>query len=227
MPRILALIAFALISAHAFAQSRPATTKPHNFDRWEPAIQKFEAADKQNPPAEGGIVFIGSSTIGGWKTLQSDYPKQVVLNRGFGGSEIIDATHFADRIIIPYAPKKVFLRSGSNDIHAGKSPELLLEHFKQFVEVIHAKLPETKIYFIGLNPAPVRGSEAEANRKLNDLVAEFVKNQSNVVYVDAYDISLDASGKIREELFRPDRLHFNADGYKLLIERVRPFIEKD
>ena len=230
MRRLLFLLALALVASQALAQTQPATTqattKPHNFERWEAAIQKFETSDKAKPPRKGGIVFTGSSTIGGWKTLKTDFPNQIVHNRGFGGSQIIDAVHFAPRIIIPYEPKAVFLRSGGNDLHAGKSPEQCLEDFKQFVNVVHAKLPDTVVYWIALNPTPVRASETEANKKLNSLVADYVKSTPNAGFVDAYDISLDESGNIREELFLKDRLHFNAEGYKRLIARVRPFVEQ-
>ena len=87
----------------------------HNFARWEKAIRAFEQRDAKHPPAPGAIVFTGSSTIARWKTLARDFPDQPVLNRGFGGSQIVDATHFADRIIYPYQPKMVILRAGGNE----------------------------------------------------------------------------------------------------------------
>jgi lysophospholipase L1-like esterase len=42
--------------------------------------------------------------------------------------------------------------------------------------------------------------------------------------VDVDDVSLDRDGRVRPELFLPDRLHFNAEGYRLLADRVRPFL---
>ena len=45
-----------------------------------------------------------------------------------------------------------------------------------------------------------------------------------VGFVDAYDISLTPDGKARPELFVKDRLHFSPEGYKLLADRVRPFL---
>ena len=67
--------------------------------------------------------------------LAEDFPDHQVINRGFGGSEIRDATHFADRIIIPYEPSMVFLRSGGNDIHAGKSAQqVFANHGKELEE---------------------------------------------------------------------------------------------
>src|SRR3954466_12497686 len=97
------VVALLLLAGFVSAQAKP-TTKPHNFDRWEKEISAYEEKDKTDPPAKGGVVFTGSSTILRWKTLTEDLPGIDALNRGFGGSEIIDAAHFADRIVTPYAP---------------------------------------------------------------------------------------------------------------------------
>ena len=113
-------------------------------ERWESTIAAFEEADKNNHPL-GGIVFIGSSSIRGWKTLKQDFPRHPVINRGFGGSEIIDSIHFADRIVVPYKPSHVLLYAGDNDMSRGKTPEIILAHFKQFVETVSDKLPEARI----------------------------------------------------------------------------------
>jgi lysophospholipase L1-like esterase len=40
------------------------------------------------------------------------------------------------------------------------------------------------------------------------------------------DMAQGADGKPRSELFLKDQLHFNADGYKLLADRVRPDLER-
>jgi lysophospholipase L1-like esterase len=199
----------------------PATTKPHDFARWEKEIAGFEEKDKANPPAKGGIVFTGSSTIRGWRSLEKDFPEHNVINRGFGGSQIVDATYYADRIIFPHEPKMVFLRAGGNDIHAGKSAGQVFREFQEFAAKVHSKLPETDVVFIGLAPAPVRWEERDENRKLNQLVKEWSKTAPRVKYVETYDTTVNADGSPREELFVKDRLHFNAEGYKLLTERVR------
>jgi lysophospholipase L1-like esterase len=209
--------------AQTTPSTRPATTRATGPECWEKEIAAFEAADRNNPPAKGGIVFTGSSTIRGWRTLAADFPDHHVINRGFGGSQIADATHFVDRIIVPYAPKMVLLRAGGNDIHAGKSPEQVLADYQRFVGAIRAKLPDTQIIFIGLAPAPARWAERDANKKLNDLVVAWIRStpETGLGYVDTYDTTVNADGSPREELFIKDRLHFNPEGYKLLAERVR------
>lgn len=203
------------------AAARPA---PQGFDRWEPEIAAYEAADRANPPAKRGVLFIGSSTIRLWKTLATDFPRQRVINRGFGGSEIVDATHFAERIIFPYEPKQIFLRSGGNDIHNGRLPEEVAADFEQFVQTVHSRLPKTEIVYIAVNPAPVRWGENDKCQALNSLIRERAVHLPRVSFVDAYDVTLGTDGQARPELFVDDRLHLNAAGYELLAERVRPYV---
>jgi lysophospholipase L1-like esterase len=231
-----ALSATTLLAGYATAaepvpvvQSAPETTArpariPHNFERWEKEIAAFEAADRANPPAKGGVLFIGSSTIRLWKSLAQDFPDHKVLNRGFGGSEIADATHFADRIIFPYEPRQIFLRAGGNDIHVGRLPEEVSADFVEFVRTVHARLPKTEIVFISVSPAPARWGQKDKNLRLNEMIRSSSLHLPHVAYVETYDMTLTADGHARPELFVADKLHFNADGYKLLADRVRPYL---
>jgi hypothetical protein len=217
-----------VLTTSVLAQTKPATTKKaHNYARWEPNIAKLEQQDQQTKPAKGGVMFVGSSTIVKWKTLATDFPEAKPINHGFGGNEICDSTYYADRIIFPLEPKTIFLRAGTNDIHGGKSAEQVFQDYKDFVAKVHTKLPDTTIVFIGNCPAPSRWADREATKKLNQLVEAYTKETPRLKYVEAYDMSLDANGKVREELFVKDRLHLNEEGYKLLVDRVRPFVPKE
>jgi lysophospholipase L1-like esterase len=227
------VLSFSLIAAAAavaFGQAPapvPAKTQAvHDFARWEKDIAAFEAADKASPPPKNALLFVGSSTIVRWKTLQEDFPGQPIINRGFGGNEIVDSTHFADRIIFPYQPRMIFLRASGNDIHAGKSAEQVFADFKDFAATVRAKLPKTPIAFITFAPSIARWDERHETQKLNRMVEDYVKRTPGLVYIDTYDMSLDSSGQPRPELFVEDKLHFSPEGYKLLAERVRPYIPK-
>jgi lysophospholipase L1-like esterase len=198
----------------------------HDFGKWEKEISAYEASDKTNPPPKGASLFIGSSTIRMWTTLQQDFPKVKVINRGFGGSQIVDSTHFAERLIFPYEPSRVFLRAGGNDLWAGKSPEEVFADFKDFVAKVHGKLPKTQVIFISLSPSIARWKQAEKEKAVNTLVQKFVKKTRGVKYVETYSLPLGADGQPRPELFRTDKLHFNAAGYELLAKRLRPIVEK-
>ena len=196
----------------------------HNYANWEKEIAAFEAIDRDKMPPTDGILFTGSSTIRLWKTLADDYAGLPVINRGFGGSEIDDATHFADRIIFPYKPKQIVLRAGVNDIHAGRLPNEVAADFADFVRVVHSRLPKTEIYFIAINPAPSRWGDVDKIRAMNKRVRKMALKMPRVGYIDAYDVGLNPDGSARPELFVADRLHFSPEGYKLLVERVRPYL---
>jgi lysophospholipase L1-like esterase len=196
----------------------------HDFARWEKEIAAYESSDRTSAPPKGGALFIGSSTVRLWKTLPQDFLDHKVINRGFGGSEIVDATHFADRIIFPYEPRQIFLRSGGNDIHGGRLPAQVAADFADFVRVVRERLPNTEIIYIAVNPAPARWGENDKYRALNNIIRKMAVEMPRVSFIDAYDISLTTDGRGRPELFVADRLHFNAQGYKLLAERVRPYL---
>jgi lysophospholipase L1-like esterase len=194
----------------------------HDFAKWEHAIAAFEHSDATNPPPKGAYVFIGSSTVARWKSLAEDFPTLKVINRGFGGSEIVDSTHFAARAIYPYAPKVVVLRAGGNDLWAGNSVEKVFGDFKDFCESVHAQLPDAKIVFLSLSPSVARWSQHEKEKALNTLAENYMKGKPFLQYIETYDVPLGADGQPRAELFVADKLHFNADGYKLFAARIRP-----
>lgn len=224
--KILLRVMFAALLLILSAGLSRGQEKPHDFSGWEKGISAFETMDRTNPPPKNAVLFIGSSTIRGWTTLAADFPGQSVINRGFGGSQIVDATHFAGRIIFPYAPRKIFFRSGGNDLWAGKPPEEVFSDFKEFVSVVQAGLPETEIFYISLSPSPARWKQADKEKALNAMVEEFARQTPRVKYIETFPMVLSAQGIPRPELFSKDSLHFNAAGYELLKEKVKPYLSE-
>ncbi|MCF7733535.1 MAG: hypothetical protein K9N23_17735 [Akkermansiaceae bacterium] len=184
----------------------------------------MEAADQVHPPPKGGVLFIGSSTIRMWKSLATDFPRHRVINRGFGGSEIVDATAFAPRLIFPVEPRVIFFRSGTNDIHNGKSPEQVFADYQAFVAAVHAKLPQTQIIYLGLCPTIARIKEVPQGNTLNGYIKTYSAAHPLLKFVDCADMSVGADGQPRADLFLPDKLHFSEAGYRLLAARSRPFL---
>ena len=196
----------------------------HDFNKWEHEIAAFEAQDRTNPPPTNALLFIGSSTIRFWTTLATDFPGPPIINRGFGGSEIADSTHFAGRLIFPYAPRAIFFRAGGNDLNAGKTSEAVFADFKEFAGTVHARLPTADIYFISCSHTPTRWKNRDCEKTMNQLIEEYARHTPHLKYIETGSVALGADGEPRVELFREDRLHFNAAGYKLLAEQVRPFV---
>jgi lysophospholipase L1-like esterase len=194
-------------------------------DKWEKDIAAFEAKDKASPPPQNEIVFVGSSTIRMWKTAEA-FPDLNVINRGFGGSEIADSVHYAERIILPYQPRIVVVFAGGNDINSGKTPEKVADDFKALVAKIHAALPKAKIYYLSLFPNVKRRTQDEKCVKVNELIQAFTKTDERLGYVDTASKMRAADGGPRPELLRDDGLHMNDEGYKIWNEIVGAVLRK-
>jgi lysophospholipase L1-like esterase len=192
--------------------------------QWEPDIQRFEAADRVNLPRSGTVVFVGSSSIRMWETLEADFPGLRVLNRGFGGSELRDAIRFADRIVTPYKPRVVVLYAGDNDLAAGKTPAQVSEDFRSFVAIVRRTLPETRIAFVAIKPSLARLNIMDKARETNQLIRDYARGDDRLAYVDVFTPMLDASGKPRQELFLEDGLHMNAKGYAIWRDLIAPIL---
>ena len=218
------LTGLALAFAPALRADDKAPAKPHNFAQWENEIAAFEKADAQTPPDKGGIVFVGSSSIRLWKTLAEDFPQHRVLNRGFGGSEIADSVHFADRIVLPYAPRMVVLYAGGNDLNNGRQPEEVFADFKAFAEKVRAALPAAGLAYISSAGNPARWAQVEKVRALNGLIAAYLKEQPNTKFIDVFTRMLGDDGLPKPDIFVADKLHMNPDGYKIWTEVIRPLL---
>lgn len=195
-------------------------------EKWTKAIDAYTTADAAQPPARGGIVFIGSSSIRKWTTLAQDLPGLPVINRGFGGSELADSVFYADRIVLPYQPRTVVVYAGDNDLKAGKSPETVAADFKALRTTIHATLPATKIIFIGIKPSPARWAIRDHGIKANALIAaDCATDKKRLTFVDTWQPMLGPDGLPRPELYVADKLHLTPAGYAVWTPLLAPLLK--
>lgn len=220
MPRRASLV-FLLAGLVGPAPAQPPAAPANRF---EPQIRQFEEADRQSPPPQGAVLFVGSSSIRMWKGLAEDFPGVKVINRGFGGSQMEDSVYFADRIITPYRPRMVVVYAGDNDLAAGKTPQRVLADYQALVRKIHAKLPETRIAFIAVKPSLSRWKLVDRVREANDLVRRYTARDPRLVYLDVFTPMLGSDGTPRKELFLKDGLHMTAEGYAVWKSVIAPAI---
>jgi len=187
-------------------------------------IAAFESADRRDPPAPGGVLFVGSSSIRLWPSLADDFPGVHIVQRGFGGSEISDVVHYAPRIVLPYRPRLIVFYAGDNDLNAGESPESVLRDYQSFVELVWRSLPDTRIAFVSIKPSGSRWALVDKMRRANELIRAYSARDPRLSYVDVFTPMLGADGKPREELFVADRLHLSEQGYSLWREVLRPVV---
>jgi len=218
---VVALLVFSIL----FSVLHAAESEKFVPTRWEETIKKFEAQDKQLPPPAGGVLFIGSSSIGGWNLKKWFPDHEDTINRGFGGSHMADSTHYADRIAIPYRPRVIVVYAGDNDINDGKTSQRVLEDFQAFVQKIHAELPKTRIAYVAIKPSIQRWALVEKMRQANALVREETASDKRLTYIDIDAPMLGQDTRPRPELFTQDGLHLSDAGYQIWSDLVRPHLK--
>jgi lysophospholipase L1-like esterase len=189
-------------------------------------IARFKAEDRSNPPAEGQILFVGSSTFTRWTDVGSYFPRHRILNRAFGGSTLLDQIRYANDVIFPYKPKQIVLYCGENDFATDPAltPDTLFRRFQTLYKIIRAGLPRVPLLYIGMKPSPGRWSLAGKFRAANRLIEQFCNNQRRVAFLSTWNVMLNEKGEPKPEIFVGDKLHMNADGYRLWSPLIEPLL---
>ncbi|MET4082490.1 hypothetical protein ABIB40_002448 [Pedobacter sp. UYP30] len=219
MKKILLLFITAALSTTIYAQQK--TSAP-----FQDEINAFKVKDAAAMPAKDGILFIGSSSLRKWTDLEKVYAKYYAINRGFGGSKLLNAIYYADDIIFPYQPRQIFIYSGENDIAEGASAEITADRFKILFGLIRKKMPEVPIEFISIKPSPSRAQFMPEFLHANALIKIFLAKQSKTDFINVYSNMLNANGKPMPDIFLEDNLHMNQKGYDIWIKAIAPFLVK-
>ena len=188
--------------------------------------QKVLAGAQKAPPAPGGVICIGSSHMQLWKSVKQDLAPLTVVNYGIGGSRMTQAADlFIDNLAIPFKPRAVILYEGSNDINAGTKPETVLEDFRKLYGKLHAALPQTRLYVLGVVPSPgKRFLKIAELRETNKLLAKECATQPWMKFIDITEPLIGADGQPKEELFKPGDIHMLPAGYAVWKSVIAPVI---
>jgi len=183
--------------------------------RFQDLIDEYGQADSLEPPLKNAVLFVGSSSIQGWKSLKADFPEIDVINRGMGGSHMSDLNYYLDELVFAYQPNAIVVYEGDNDIASGKSPKTVYKDFTKFMKQVRSKWPNLPVFFISIKPSISRVGVIENMAEANALIKTYIESQDNLYYVDVFTPMLDDKGQPREDIFGHDGLHMNATGYAL------------
>ncbi|MDX2040887.1 MAG: GDSL-type esterase/lipase family protein [Acidobacteriota bacterium] len=212
--------------AAAIAQQAAPALPKGDPRRYEKDIEAFLAADKTSPPQKGQILFVGSSIFRLWKNLNAQMTPLPVFNRAFGGSRTADILYYMDKVVLPYEPKIIVYYCGSNDVNADVQPEKIAANFIEFAQRVHAKLPETKIFYVSINRAPQKMDRWAWVDDANRRIKEFCEKDKTLGFIDVNPALFDKDGKPRMELYLPDKLHFLEPAYDEFTKIIKPVIEQ-
>lgn len=198
-------------------------------------IQSFKKQDSISFPPKNAILFIGSSSFTMWKDVADHFPGYTIINRGFGGSTLLDQIRYANDIIFPYEPKQIVIYCGENDLASSDTvtAPIVVDRFIKLYEMIR-KETNAPIVYISMKPSPSRrhlfSKMREANRSIMEFMLPGYSREYNkpvsTDFIDVYNKMLNAEGQPIPEIFLEDSLHMNAKGYAIWQKEIQPHLLK-
>jgi hypothetical protein len=178
--------------------------------------------------ARGTIVFTGSSSIAYWDTLPDDMKPLNVVNSAFGGAQYTELVDGVDDLVIFYHPVALVVYAGDNDLvtPSRKTPQSVAGEVRHFVDLVHAKLPNTWIYVLSIKPSPARWHAWPKMKECNRLMEAFLRTQNRTRFVDIASPLFDANGELGRDLFIQDGLHPSAKCYAMWTAIIKPILLK-
>ena len=203
-------------------ESKPVADQPFWND-----IQNFKKQDSVSFPPKNAILLIGSSSFTKWTDVQDYFPGYTIINRGFGGSTLLDEIRYVNDIVFPYQPKQIIIYCGENDLASSDTvtASMVLDRFKQLFQMIRDK-SEAPIAYISMKPSPSRRHLFPKMREGNQLIKEFLATQKNTAFIDVHQKMLDLTGEPLPEIFLDDSLHMNAKGYAIWKKEMEHYMQK-
>ncbi|MEM8562580.1 MAG: GDSL-type esterase/lipase family protein [Pseudomonadota bacterium] len=206
------------------------TTKAFSEDPlvWEDTIREFELQGERYSEPENAVVFVGSSSIRFWSTLKEDMYPIPVIQRGFGGAKLRDVAHYAKRLVNVHDPSAIVVFAGTNDIHPGyaKSPETLMQTYREFVGTVRRDLPTVPIYFIAITPSITRWEVWDIAQDTNALIQAYSATDETLHVIDTTEVLLGADGLPDEKNYKIDGLHLSEQGYKVWARVIREHLKE-
>ena len=197
------------------------------------AVTKVEEFNKYIS-TKNDVIFLGDSITegGSWNEY---FPGISTRNRGIGGNRTYHILNRLDQIVVG-KPKKIFLLIGINDLVGKVDNRETLNNYKQIIDTIRLKTPETKLYVESILPINKETTKEIYEKKFITTISinnsdiksmnariENLCTQTGVQYIECYNHLLDNAGELKNE-FTDDGLHLNQDGFLALSEVIEKYV---
>jgi len=249
---VLALVIAACCSQAIAQTAAPAATTPATAPA--PKVDASAAIEKKDPSGKFqkkhaeflergkagpiGVLMLGDSITEGWTkaphVYDRYYGKMDPANFGIGGDTTQNVVwRIENGELDGIHPKVVVLMLGTNNSSSHTGEEIAAAD-KKIVEMIRAKIPETKVLLLAIFPLGARKDAqgvvsekavADAAKRMAVITAanaELAKldDGEHVHFLDIGSVFLGQDGKIPWQLM-PDQLHPTAAGYQLWDEAMQ------
>ncbi len=195
---------------------------------WEKDIARFDSMNRVEQYPDDAVIFAGSSSIRIWKNLAEDMAPFSIIQRGYGGAKLSDFAVYAPRIFTPHkcSAAVVFVGNDITGSQNDKSPEEVRKLFLSVLKSFRKSHPKTPFFWVQVTPTPARWKVWNEILKANELIRKECERHPNTYFIRTDYAFLDNNGLPRSELFLPDKLHLNAEGYKLWTQIIKDELKR-
>jgi lysophospholipase L1-like esterase len=194
------------------------------FDRFAPEISEFQSQDKGRDIINGGLLFIGSSSIRHWD-VEAAFPGLLVVNHGFGGSAIPDVIHYYREVVSIYRPEVVIVYAGENDIARGESPDQVIKDITTLLERLHVDLPHAHIVYLSLKTGGARLYLWPKMQTINAAIREKAERERAFDFLDVANPLFGPDGLPDNRYFFGDHIHLSPKGYDVWNTIVNAYLK--
>jgi len=223
---VLVLVLFSLRIATAQDSTSPSAISPYIEEatkKWEAAIVKLEELNGQETHPDDSVLFIGSSSVRRWNTIEEDVAPHHPIRRGYGGAKFSDVAVYARRLVYPHKYRALVMFVG-NDVQgkdSDKTPDEVEPLVRHIMEVSRKHQPEAPVLIIEVTPTSSRFEAWKQIRELNARLRDIALTTPHTYFIATAEHYLHPNGTPCDELFVNDLLHLNREGYKVWASLVR------
>ena len=177
----------------------------------------------------GGTVFAGDSFFDPrdfWTNFYSDVEGDSFIT-GIGRTAIMDWMCLSEKLIYDLKPANVVLHIGSNDFwdEPYLNPNQVYSQFKNFIEDIHANLPNAHIYYFGVENRTYAMPRIDMDKTIeylatyNAKVENWCTERDYITYLDSPSYFTNEDGSCKSEMFK-DGVHPNNEEYEFYVKAL-------
>jgi lysophospholipase L1-like esterase len=206
-------------------------SRKKKFNTGQTWPERHEAVKQKSAEGKAQLIFMGDSITHYWETKAPEiwedrYAPYDAINMGFSGDQ---TRHLIWRIqngaLDGISPKVAVIMIGTNNAR-NFSPEEVVFATRTICDLVHEKLPETKILLLGIFPRATDEGRARhlKNQTVNQAIAGFAEADW-IEYLDLTDAFHDKTGVLPKATF-PDGLHPNNAGYAVWAEAMQSKLDE-
>ena len=175
-------------------------------------------------------MFLGDSYLNPtyWGTYKEDTNDIFSLNFGFSGSYASDWNKIAWlNTVGSLTPKNIVVHIGLNDFNVGLKNETYStrvseteSRIKTLIENLHAYSPNSKLYWITMEPNELHKTEISYYDQINSSMMTYGEGKDYLTIIDTSKVML-TNGQVVSSLYLADKLHMSSFGYARWVNTVK------